>query len=363
MDDDFPFSFGNVSDDDSSDGLFCQPKKASVAASTQSTTVTQVPQKPYYPQVETDGWFHASEKSVQDTMLHEKNGATRIRMRADQFYMLGQYEEAYELADEYCRVIASNGSSHLMDHGNGGMARPEEQGATASSKDVLKVTDPREMEEMMIRCSLKLGRLTDAATLAEDLTDQEPGLALLKAQVWTALGRFNDAAQVLVTLQQARSSSNYAIWRRLGNIVDSSIVHRGLDTNVVLDKDTPLDPLSPAFAVKVNSSAALLALLKARHLMRSSIWPSVDYVQQRYEREMTALEKQIDMLENRWGIVRAALSATDDLTIQSLYQSRIIGPIQEALALLRTGIYTHQLIITPGVLDFIVSAWDEQVLG
>lgn len=50
--DDFPFSFGNVSDDEESDGLFCQPKV--VAQPTDSAHI-KAAQEPYYPQIDQDG--------------------------------------------------------------------------------------------------------------------------------------------------------------------------------------------------------------------------------------------------------------------------------------------------------------------
>ncbi|KAG0075922.1 hypothetical protein BGZ92_002665 [Podila epicladia] len=208
--DDFPFSFGNVSDDEGSDGLFCQPK---VVAQPTDAARLKAAQEPYYPQIDQDGWFHKSETSVRETMLQEKTGATKIKMRADHYYMLGQYKEAYDLAREYCRIIALN-EINMIDRGNGGIARPDEGSTTSSSNggDVLKVTDSKDLQEMMIRCAIKLGRMSEAAELADGLAKKirftknmcfqfprqialEPGTVFLKTKVYSAVGRFNDKEQ------------------------------------------------------------------------------------------------------------------------------------------------------------------------
>ena len=50
--DDFPFSFGNVSDDEESDGLFCQHK---VEVQSTASAPVKAAQEPYYPQIDQDG--------------------------------------------------------------------------------------------------------------------------------------------------------------------------------------------------------------------------------------------------------------------------------------------------------------------
>ncbi|KAG0338548.1 hypothetical protein BG004_007185 [Podila humilis] len=180
MDDDdgFPFSFGNASDDDGSDGLFCAPKVVAQPAAVISTK-----------------WFQKSTKSVQKTMLQEKTGATKIKMTADYLYMLARYEEAYDLAQEYCQVIAMN-EVNMADRGNGGIARPDEgltapSSSSSSSGDILKVTDSKEMQEMAIRCAIKLNRWSEVEELANSLSTLEPGSAFLKAKVYSEIGRWN----------------------------------------------------------------------------------------------------------------------------------------------------------------------------
>ncbi|KFH62222.1 hypothetical protein MVEG_11860 [Podila verticillata NRRL 6337] len=366
--DDFPFSFGNVSDDEESDGIFCQPK---VEAQPTASTPVKAAQEPYYPQIDQDGWFHNSAKSVQETMLQEKTGATKIKMRADHYYMLGQFKEAYDLAHEYCRIIALN-EINLIDRGNGGIARPDEGHTTSPSNggDVLKVTDSKEMQEMIIRCAIKLGRMSEAADLADGLVALEPGTVFLKAKVYSAVGRFDDAAHILVDYQKTRSS-NYAVWRSLGETILTSI------QDTVTTPPSPFTPDSDSVTF-VKATTALLALLRARHLMRCSLWSSVSYAQQRYDREMSILCKNIASLEHRCDIVRPYIATADidDLSMQAQFESKIITPLRKILESWNDSIAsslttstttettaTTQKILLPEVVDFVVSAWDPQVIS
>ncbi|KAF9336305.1 hypothetical protein BG006_009043 [Podila minutissima] len=364
--DDFPFSFGNVSDDEESDGLFCQPKV--VAQPADSAHIKAAPE-PYYPQIDQDGWFHKSETSVQETMLQEKTGATKIKMRADHYYMLGQYKEAYDLAREYCRIIALN-EINLIDRGSGGIARPDEGSTTSSSNggDILKVTDSKEMQEMIIRCAIKLGRMSEAAELADGLIALEPGTVFLKAKVYSAVGRFNDAAHILVDYQKTRSS-NYAVWRSLGEAISKSI--QGTSTDSIPTSPTANSDDSVDF---VKATTALLAFLRARHLMRCSLWSNASYAQQRYDREMSILCREIASLEQRCDILRQSdPSPNNDLSMQTQYESKIITPLRNMLDSLNDSSVsslastvttsTIQEVLLPEVVDFVVSAWDPQVIS
>lgn len=98
-----------------------------------------------------------------------KNGAIKVKMRADHYYMLHQYQDAYEIAREYCRIVASNDLTTTS--GDGGIRRPE--AGTDSGAGALKVTDSREMQEMALRCALKLRMFDEAARLADELVGQD----------------------------------------------------------------------------------------------------------------------------------------------------------------------------------------------
>ncbi|KAF9187873.1 hypothetical protein BGZ51_000967 [Haplosporangium sp. Z 767] len=167
MEDDFPFNFGETSDQDQDDdSLFCTPKQK-----TSSRKQAPIEQGPYHAQIDVDGWFHRTNKSSEELMLQEKNGASKVKMRADHYYMLHQYQKAYDLAQEYCRIVATSGLN--MSHGDGGLRRPEatkaDIGTVETGAGVLKVTDSKEMLEMALRCALKLNRLEEAADLADQL--------------------------------------------------------------------------------------------------------------------------------------------------------------------------------------------------
>lgn len=231
----------------------------------------------------------------------------------------------------------------------------------------------------------------------------------LKAKVYSAVGRFNgkclssffkcqvllwheldaelilyisivhaDAAHILVDYQKTRSS-NYAVWRSLGEAISASILGASNDS-------TPTSPLTTDSADSVDfvkATTALLALLRARHLMRCSLWSSATYALQRYDREMGILCREIASLEQRCGILRQNDSSTNnDLSMQTQYESKIIAPLRNMLDSLNvsswacltttTTTMTSPTTITapitqeallPEVVDFVVSAWDPQVIS
>ncbi|KAF9954984.1 hypothetical protein BGZ70_010394 [Mortierella alpina] len=162
MSDDFPFSFGDASnEDEGSAGLFCAPKIKNSAR-----IRAPAEQEPYYAQIDEDGWFHRTGLSVRELMMQDKNGANKVKMRADHYYMLRRYQEAYEIAKEYCEIVASNDVRSVQ--GDGGLSRSN----TITDTEVvglLKVTDSKELQEMAIRCALKLGKTDEAAKLVDGL--------------------------------------------------------------------------------------------------------------------------------------------------------------------------------------------------
>lgn len=98
--------------------------------------------------------------------MQDKNGANKVKMRADHYYMLRRYQEAYEIAKEYCEIVASNDVRSVQ--GDGGLSRSSTI-TDAGAAGVLKVTDSKELQEMAVRCALKLGKTDEAAKLADEL--------------------------------------------------------------------------------------------------------------------------------------------------------------------------------------------------
>lgn len=228
----------------------------------------------------------------------------------------------------------------------------------------------------------------------------EPGTVFLKAKVYSAVGRFNgrrcrlfsfakvllcceldaelilyisivnaDAAHILVDYQKTRSS-NYAVWRSLGEAISKSIQGTSTDS-------TPTSPLTADSEVTVDfvkATTALLALLRARHLMRCSLWSNASYAQQRYDQEMGILCREIASLEQRCDILRQSDSSpNNDLSMQTQYESKIIAPLRNMLDSLNDSsapslastvtTSTIQEVLLPEVVDFVVSAWDPQVIS
>ncbi|KAF8939030.1 hypothetical protein BGZ58_010871 [Dissophora ornata] len=279
---DFPFSFGNASDEDeTSEGLFCAPK-----AKTNSAKIkAPIEQDPYYAQIDEDG---------------DKNGATKVKMRADQYYMLRQYQEAYDIAQEYCQIVASNdtGATSGADGGAG----------------VLKVADSKEMQEMALRCAMKLEMFNEAAELAD-------GLMQLK--------------------------DSYSIKSRGAVTILFGGRSRNASTNL------------------------------ARHLMGVSSWSQVDYAQTRYCQEMKIIEHLRSVLERECGLdtnkvtdqIRRTDKSLDEVELQYElleYGSKVVGPAQETLRKMK-GSGEQQLSKENGsfsqeIVEFVVGSWDPQLL-
>ncbi|KAF9210151.1 hypothetical protein BGZ49_003605 [Haplosporangium sp. Z 27] len=351
MEEDFPFSFGNVSDEDKgSEGLFCAPKIKTTSSKPKAT----IDQDPYYAQIDEDGWFHNTGKSIV-LMMQEKNGATKVKMRADHYYMLHQYQEAYDIAQEYCHIVASNGVNN-------------EEGES-TGLGLLKVTDSKEMHEMALRCALKLNMPDEAARLADELTIQDIGAVFLKAKAYMAVGRYNDAALKLVQYQKTRSS-NYSIWRALGECLHQS----SMAPNSLLEASS----ISASEPTR-TTVLALISILRARHLMRASTWSQVDYAQARYERELKAMNDQISTLERECGLNlnnitdqsknqgHSLQEDTEYLFKLEEYTQKIVTPAQETLQTMKeVGKVKFSQIhdsFAIEVVEFVVSSWDPQVLA
>lgn len=177
-----------------------------------------------------------------------------------------------------------------------------------------------------------------------------------------------DAAHILVDYQKTRSS-NYAVWRSLGETILISIQDTAIPSPFTPDSD---------LVTFGKATTALLALLRARHLMRCSLWSSASYAQQRYDREMSILCKDIASLEHRCDIVRHDVSNADidDPSMHAQFESKIITPLRNILdswkdssasslttSTMTTVTTTTQEILLPEIVDFVVGAWDPQVIS
>ncbi|KAF9431095.1 hypothetical protein BGZ76_000583 [Entomortierella beljakovae] len=353
MDEDFPFSFADLSDqEEGAEGLFCAPKNKKAPSKAQ-----QVDQDPYYPQIDKDGWFHNTGCSVEESMLQDKSGATKVKMRADHYYMLHQYQQAYDIAIAYRKVIEENIINSAQ--GDGGMQRRENRadatgGAGAVAPSVLKVTDSKEMLEMALRCALKLEKFTEAAVLADELTTQDVGAVLVKAKAYNAVGRYNDAALRLVQYQKTRSS-NYLIWKTLGECLYQSHCNTSLNSGIERKSSLPL---------------ALISYVRARHLMHASTWPEIDFARRRYDREMKELNNIISDLEVECGLILENNNTIDqsgryehqqDVDVMSLrereYEDKIVTPAKNILGT------TDSFPFESEVVEFIVNTWNPQLIS
>ncbi|KAG9321813.1 hypothetical protein KVV02_006559 [Mortierella alpina] len=365
MSDDFPFTFGDTSDEDEgSAGLFCAPK-------TKNSTRIRAPgeQEPYHAQIDEDGWFHHTGKSVRELMMQDKNGANKVKMRADHYYMLRRYQEAYEIAKAYCEIVASNDVRAVQ--GDGGLSRSSTI-ADAEAVGVLKVTDSKELQEMAIRCALKLGKTDEAAKLVDELTLQDTGVVFLKARAYMAAGRYNDACVCLVQYQKTRSS-NYSIWRCLAECLHQFASQAEGPSSPPSIIPTTTSPTPKKQIVRILS---LISVLRAIHLMRCSTWSPAPYAQARFSRELTILEDLRLELQRCCGInpVRtldeggaATDRAAQDAAAQSRleeYQQKVVLPAQDTLRMLRgDAAGVSHCPVEQEVVEYIVAAWDTQLIA
>ncbi|KAG0054933.1 hypothetical protein BGZ83_010058 [Gryganskiella cystojenkinii] len=393
-DDNFPFAFGATSDNEdegNDDGLFCAPKtvnpttnntKTTSSSSSRNATLAILKdQEPYVAQIDQDGWFQRLGKPIRELMLQDKNGATKVKMQADYNYMLHRYQQAFEIAQEYCQIVAeneasvklasgsSNSNQNNVSSGGGGMQRSDSivtDGTEGGS--ILKVTDSKEMQEMMVRCLLKLNRPEAAVTIAEGLTSQETSIIFLKAKVFTAVGRHRDAAITLFDYQKARAS-NYAVWRALGECFHEASLRpvRSQTTTTAtaaLEGFSSMSLSSSEAPVNLSSLLALICVLRARHLMRVSIWSQVSYAQARYDREMQIIENQTSEYERACGL--PSLMEDDALRIQE-YESKIVNPSRLALRVLENTKGSNQICddddgFPLDVVKMVISSWDPQLI-
>ncbi|KAF8925280.1 hypothetical protein BGZ47_003385 [Haplosporangium gracile] len=403
MEDDFPFSFGGGSDHEENnedDGLFCAPKDKKKAAAKAKALLSQ---EPYHAQIDEDGWFHNTEKSIYELMTQSKTGATKAKMRADHYYMLHRYQEAFDIAQEFCALVRTSSSLSVSQGQNDGGFRRTDAAATTDA-GVLKVSDPKEMQEMALRCALKLDLFDVAASLADELVMQDTGIVFLKAKAYVAVGRFNDAALGLVQYQKSRTG-NYSIWRTLGECLSQSTTFStgplgslirttaSTSTSSAITAATGSLPSMDTLSISLPSSTtttrptvvhilALMCILRARYLMRISTWAQVPYAQARYDNEMSTLDEQRVALERicDLDLGTAAGTTTADETAASEderqeqrrleeYELKVVAParkfVQEMKENGATALISDQEGSSFGldVVEFIVKTWDAQVIA
>ncbi|KAG9066777.1 hypothetical protein KI688_012688 [Linnemannia hyalina] len=408
MEDDFPFSFGGGSDQEGNnsgdDGLFCAPKDKKKAAAKAKALLNQ---GPYHAQIDEDGWFHNTRKTTYELMTQSKTGATKVKMRADHYYMLHRYQEAFDIAQDFCELVRMSGNLSVSQGQNdGGFRRTDAAAGATTDAGVLKVSDPKEMQEMALRCALKLNLFDVAASLADELAMHDTGIVFLKAKAYVAV----DAALGLVQYQRSRTG-NYSIWRTLGECLRQSttaspsgplgsFVSTAASTSASTTAAAGTESLPSSLdtlAISLPSSTttkptvvhilALMCILRARYLMRISTWAQVPYAQARYDNEMSILDEQRVELERKCGLdldttTTTTTTAADETAVSEdeqwqeqrrleEYELKVVAParkfVQEMNERGATAFIPHQdqgsSPLELEVVEFVVKAWDAQVVA
>ncbi|KAF9158948.1 hypothetical protein DFQ26_007078 [Actinomortierella ambigua] len=314
---DFPFTFGNVSDGEEEEGLFVDKVATKKRAALQAGT------EAYQPQIEGDEWLLQCLKDPVEAM-YQKNGANK------------RYEEAYEVARLYCQVVRENGSTTTQ---------------TATHDRSFKVTDCRDLQEMMARAALKLGRAEDAAQIVDSMTSPDAGFVFLKATVYKAARRYNEAVKCLVDFQQTRSS-NYAIWRQMAECL---YPYHGPST-ISSSTSTPwfANTASP------TSSLALISISRSRFLMEAASWPTTGFGHVRYIRELKHIKEMQEHIEQYALKIEPRLKDTDKVA----YDRMVEAPI-EAWRALDSCEEQESLVgnLDRSVIDYICETWVQTLKG
>ncbi|KAF9915523.1 hypothetical protein BX616_005973, partial [Lobosporangium transversale] len=178
------------------------------------------------------------------------------------------------------------------------------------------VTDSKEMQEMALRCALKLNKLDEAAAFADELTLQDIGTVFLKAKAFIAVGRYNGIDRI----------------------------HR---------------------------------ILRARYLMLVSTWSNVSYAKVRFDQELRTIddlrrvlerECELEMYDSASQLKEFESSLQDqDLKHRRLedYENKIVIPALELLQRMKQANgegLKEESESALEIVEFIVNSWDTQLV-
>ncbi|KAI8349394.1 hypothetical protein BD560DRAFT_410283 [Blakeslea trispora] len=216
-----------------------------------------IAQVDYNAKLETDGWFHDHDKTVDELML-EQHGPNQIRSAVEHDYFYKRYDKALTLALGFIRVAQTNSQC--------------------------KVSGTKEMTDIAMHCAAKLNRLD----VLEDLLDnkshvQDTGLFLVRGKFYPLIGKYAEAMEAYVQYQRERKL-DYRVWSGMAQIFMLSAAKKPTDQQ------------------EMRYHLANLSMQRAIHIFTNSRWNKrIDFVHARFQRDLSALEARLKETQTQGG--------------------------------------------------------------
>ncbi|OZJ05175.1 hypothetical protein BZG36_02220 [Bifiguratus adelaidae] len=242
--------------------------------------VKPIQEQQYNAKENVEGWFHG-EATVPE-LLTRKLGASQLKSAIEHHYLCKRYNEAYDLSKQWIQFVEAG--------------HPD-----------CKLSNAREMREVAAHCAMKLGHYDEAADWMKGTGDTaEPGLYILKGEVYTNANQYKDAIQALKRYNEMRRL-DYNSWRLLG--ITFANMATGSQIKSICSPITLLPPIHP-FALHY----AHLCLHYSHHLMTVRRWSKLEQVQRRYRKELHRINAIVQAIQSAGGDYTKALTDHEQLS-------------------------------------------------
>ncbi|KAI9480955.1 MAG: hypothetical protein EXX96DRAFT_564846 [Benjaminiella poitrasii] len=212
----------------------------------------------YEAKIETDGWFHNHNKSIDEIML-EQHGANQLRNAIEHDYFYKRYDRALTQALGFIRVAQTNKEC--------------------------KVTGTKEMTDIAIHCAAKLGKLDLLKELLNKKSHtQDTGLFLLRAKFYPLVGAYREAMDACIAYHKERKL-DYRVWSLMADIFMKSAAEK-----------------PSRCGEEMRYHLANLSMQRAIHIITNSRWKkNVEFVKTRFERDLEGLETRLQQTVEHGG--------------------------------------------------------------
>ncbi|KAI9597133.1 hypothetical protein BDF19DRAFT_435956 [Syncephalis fuscata] len=227
----------------------------------------------YTPKQDTVGWLLLllEDNTAFISAVKEKHGPNHVKSTIECLYYRRQYDQVVALGQQVLAVFDKQLSA-------------KEVRVTSSSL--------REMVEIVCRAAMRINDRATVSTCIDRLsasTSNDPGVLLMVGKACQFVGQYSDAIKVYLRFLTMRAQ-DYTAWRHMGACLSglSKADISAIDDDRLAAKDERI----------ALCQLSLACYLHAMEVMRKSTWPNVDYIQTRYERELTELNTIVKELQN-----------------------------------------------------------------